>query len=88
MTNGTHDEICGFVGESALYRISISIASYHRLVLLSQEGLAGLPDWLDWGADTNIGYRLIATTDPSYFRKKDTPDATNAERDHKGFGEL
>ncbi len=88
MSLGNPSDLCGFIGDACLYRVSIPIDAYHRLVTLSIEGVEGLPDWIDFGFDSAVGRRKIATTDPSYFdNQKETRNA-NTGRDQAGFTQL
>lgn len=78
-------EVCGFMGAACLYRISIPVAAWHRLVTLSMEGIEGIPDWIDFGNSDKLGRRTILTTDPSYFDSQKETQNANTRRDKTGF---
>ncbi len=82
-------EICGYVGGVPMYRIPIRVKRWHRLVQLSQEGVEGLPDWLDWGNHNVEGWKIIATTDPEHFNEEATNGTdTHTRRDQTGLSQL
>lgn len=59
--------ICGFINGSKLFRIYIPIKKYHRLIELTQNDSAGIPDWMDGPVSTMTGYRAIMTAQPEWF---------------------
>ena len=63
--------LCGFLGGLPVYRLDIHVDTYQRLVLLSKEGVEGIPDWLDWGQSTVASKRVIATMDPGWFEREE-----------------
>lgn len=66
--------LVGYLAGRPLYQLSIGIDAYQRLVLLTREGVEGLPDWLDWGQPTVRSQRMVATTDPTYFTEQENFD--------------
>ena len=73
-------EIVGFLGGLPVYKLSVHVNIYQRLMELSREGLPGLPDWLSLGQATVRDQRLVLTSDPEWFRTYFREGVEYAER--------